>query len=235
MAVLTFVVLGWVSAPYGRHLRAGWGPVVPHRVAWVVMESPAVVAFVGIFGLGQHSADSTPLVLLALWQLHYLHRTLVYPFRTKSSHPWPVLLVTMALTFQLWNSYLNARWLSEFGEYPASWLLDPRFIVGTALFGAGLALNLHSDGILRRLRGSGESGYLVPHGGGFELVSCPNYSGEILEWCGWALATWSPAGLAFALYTIANLGPRAVSHHRWYRREFPDYPPHRRALIPFLL
>ena len=71
-------------------------------------------------------------------------------------------------------------------------------------------------------------------GGAFELVSCPNYLGEILEWCGWALATWSWPGLAFALYTIANLAPRAVTHHRWYRETFPDYPPKRRALVPYL-
>jgi hypothetical protein len=67
------------------------------------------------------------------------------------------------------------------------------------------------------------------------LVSCPNYLGEIIEWSGWALATWSLAGAAFALYTIANLAPRAVAYHRWYRESFNDYPPARRALLPFIL
>jgi hypothetical protein len=51
---------------------------------------------------------------------------------------------------------------------------------------------------------------------------------------GFALATWSFAGLAFALYTAANVGPRAFANHRWYREQFPDYPENRRALIPFL-
>ena len=66
-------------------------------------------------------------------------------------------------------------------------------------------------------------------------MSCPNYLGEIVEWCGWALATWSPAGLAFAVYTAANLAPRAVSNHHWYLSHFPDYPRERRALIPFVV
>ncbi len=74
-----------------------------------------------------------------------------------------------------------------------------------------------------------------PHGGAFRWVSCPNYLGEIVEWIGWALATWSLAGTAFALYTMANLAPRAVAHHRWYRERFADYPPQRRALVPFVL
>ena len=62
-----------------------------------------------------------------------------------------------------------------------------------------------------------------------------HYLGEIIEWTGWAIATWSPAGLAFALYTFANLAPRAITHHRWYRERFPDYPRDRKALLPFLL
>ena len=52
----------------------------------------------------------------------------------------------------------------------------------------------------------------------------PNYLGEIVEWTGWALATWSLAGLAFAVYTAANLAPRAVANHDWYLSTFDDYP-----------
>lgn len=66
-------------------------------------------------------------------------------------------------------------------------------------------------------------------------MSSPNYLGEIIEWTGFALATWSLPGLAFALWTVANLVPRAVAHHRWYRGKFPGYPVERRALIPYLL
>jgi protein-S-isoprenylcysteine O-methyltransferase Ste14 len=103
-----------------------------------------------------------------------------------------------------------------------------------ALFAGGLTLNARSDGTLRRLKRAGD-GYRIPQGGGFRYVSSPNYLGEMIEWTGWAIATWSLAGTAFALYTIANLGPRAVANHRWYRSTFPDYPPERRALLPFVL
>jgi 3-oxo-5-alpha-steroid 4-dehydrogenase 1 len=57
----------------------------------------------------------------------------------------------------------------------------------------------------------------------------------MIEWTGWAIATWSTAGLAFAVYTAANLGPRALRHHAWYRERFADDPRERKALIPYLL
>ena len=98
----------------------------------------------------------------------------------------------------------------------------------------GLLLNVHSDHLLRRLRGPGESGYRVPFGGGFAYVSAPNYLGEIIEWVGFALAAGTLAAWAFALFTFANLAPRALANHRWYRERFAEYPPERRALIPFL-
>ncbi len=235
LAPVTAVVLTRVSAPYGRHVRGGWGPALPSRWAWMLMESPAVLAFALVYAAGRHRAELVPLLLLALWQLHYVHRTFIYPFLGPGGRPWPLVVVGLGFAFQCWNSYLNARFVSELGSYPVAWLGDPRFLAGVAVFGLGLTLNHRADAILRRLRAPGESGYRIPRGGVYELVSCPNYLGEILEWIGWALLTWSPAGLAFALYTVANLAPRAVTHHRWYRETFPDYPRERRALIPYLL
>ena len=234
LAVLTFVGLRFVTAPYGRYRRAGWGPTVPARVGWLVMESPAVVVFVAVYALGPHRGDLVPVVLLALWLTHYGYRAFGYPFVMRTGSRMPVTVMLMAIAFNVLNGYVNARWVSELGHYPPGWLLDPRFFVGVVLFGSGLTLNLSADRTLRRLRPPGDTGYHIPYGTGYRYVSCPNYLGEIVEWSGWAMATWSPAGLAFAVYTFANLAPRAVQHHAWYRERFPDYPPERRALIPFV-
>jgi len=65
-------------------------------------------------------------------------------------------------------------------------------------------------------------------------VASPNYFGEIVEWTGWALATWSLPGLAFALFTMANLVPRAHANRVWYIDTFPDYPRQRKRVIPFV-
>ncbi|HGG57052.1 MAG TPA: DUF1295 domain-containing protein [Nannocystis exedens] len=235
-AVLTFLALTFISAPYGRHRRQGWGPTMNTRAAWVLMESPAVFGFIAVFFAGEHAWSLVPLILLAIWQAHYVQRTLVYPFLLRTGgKPTPISVVAMGFTFNAINAYLNARMISHFALYEDSWLLDPRFLVGAALFAFGYSLNRSSDRHLRNLRAPGESDYKIPRGGAFELVSCPNYLGELIEWVGWAVATWSLAGVSFAVFTAANLVPRALSHHRWYREQFPDYPRTRRAMLPFVL
>ena len=235
-AVLTAVSLLWLSAPYGRHARKGWGPEIPNRVGWIAMELPAVVVWLGFYAMGTHSAETVPLVLLGLWQLHYLNRTFIFPFRMRADgKTMPLSIAAMAILFNIWNAYVNALWLSHFGHYTTDWLVDPRFLVGVALFLTGMGINVWADSVLMRLRAPGQTGYHIPRGGLYEWITCPNYFGEILEWTGWAILTWSGAGLAFALYTAANIGPRAFSHQRWYREKFPDYPKDRKALIPFVL
>lgn len=236
MAAVAFVVLLFVRAPYGRYTRRGWGARIGSRLGWVIMESPAVIVFALCFALGDRTASVMPIVFLAMWQIHYVRRTFVFPFRMRGSRrQMTVLVMALGLAFNVVNGYLNGRYINTFGPvYSAAWLTDPRFIAGALLFFAGFAINIHSDEVLRRLRRPGEDGYKIPHGGLFERVSCANYFGEITEWCGWAIATWSLPGLAFALWAAANLLPRARAHHKWYPSQFPDYPQRRRALIPFI-
>ena len=237
IAVLTFASLLRLKAPYGRHYSGrGWGPEMSNRVGWVVMELPATVLFAGIYFMGRAASEPVPLILLGIWQCHYLNRTFVYPLRTRTAgRKVPIAVVGSGFAFNVVNAYVNARFISEFGEYGAEWLGDLWFLGGLAIFAAGFALNVHSDNILLGLRKPGRTGYSIPHGGAFRYVSCPNYLGELLEWSGWAVATWSLGGLAFFTYTGANLVPRALSHHRWYRERFADYPAGRKAVIPGVL
>ena len=236
VCVATIVPLLFISAPYGRHQRAGWGPTMSARLGWIVMESPAVLAFGLFFFLGDNIGELVPLILLCVWQLHYIRRSFIYPFFLRiDGKTMPVLIAAMAFVYNILNALVNATWISTLGSYETSWLADPRFLIGAALFAFGMWLNISSDAILRALRAPGETGYKIPRRGLYRWVSSPNYLGEMVEWLGWAVMTWSISGLAFFIYTVANLGPRAFANHRWYQETFEDYPKERRALIPFLL
>jgi len=236
VAACVFIALQFLTAPYGRHSRPGWGPTIHRTAGWVIMESPAVLVFVACFLASDRRRDPVAIVFLLLWQLHYAYRAFIYPFRLRGGQlRMPLSVVAMAFGFNVMNGYLQGRGIFTLGPVRgADWFTDPRFIVGVLLFLGGYALNQQSDIILRGLRAPGDSGYKIPVGGAFGLVSCPNYFGELVEWLGWAMLTWSPAGLVFFLWTAANLVPRARSHHRWYLERFPDYPRDRRAVIPWL-
>ena len=232
-SVVTFLYLFRRPAPYGRHYGgAGWGPSLPSKVGWIVMEWPAVFLFLIIYFGGENAWEIVPLIFLVMWQSHYLNRTFIYPLRTRTKGKMPLFIAGTGFVFNCLNAYVNARFVSHIGHYEISWLTDPRFFIGMVFFVGGMSLNMRADNVLLGLRKDRETGYGVPSGGAFRFISCPNYLGEILEWTGWAVATWSLGGLAFCVFTAANLIPRARSHHRWYRENFPNYPPNRRALIP---
>ncbi len=224
----------FVTAPYGRHVRTGWGPQVPNRLGWFAMESVSLVLFAALFLAGPVHKSAPAWVFFALWAAHYANRALIFPWRLKGSdRTIPLVIVGSAAFFNTVNAGLNGVALG-WNAYPESWLADPRFVAGLALFTCGAALNLWADGRLMRLR-TPKVDYALPRGGMFERVSCPNHLGEILEWSGFALMCWNPAAFSFAVWTSANLIPRALSHHRWYKARFSGYPAKRKAVIPWLL
>jgi 3-oxo-5-alpha-steroid 4-dehydrogenase 1 len=229
---VVFVSLLRVTAPYGRHHQAGWGPRLPNRMAWLIMELPALLVISAMVLSANAGTAAQAAVPLAFWLFHYAYRTFLFPALMRSSeNTFPALLVLFAVAFNVLNGYNNGLALignANRGEPLLSW----HFGLGAALFAAGFVAHAHSDRIIRNLREPGATGYAIPRGGLFRWVSSPNYLGEIIQWCGWAIMTWSLAGLAFALFTFCNLAPRAMSNHRWYRERFDDYPPERRSLVP---
>jgi len=242
LAGATFVLLFYVVAPYGRHTRRGWGPLIGDKAGWVLMEAPSPLVFSAWYLVGR-PGTVTSLVFLAMWLVHYVYRAFIYPLWVRESErPMPLSVVGMGFAFNLVNATLNGWYLFVLsGGYPSTWLLDLRFLAGLALFAAGLLVNRQADGILRKLRKTdgprvpgGARAYKVPEGGFYRWISCPNYFGEIVQWAGWAIATWSLPGLSFAVWTVANLAPRAWANHRWYLDNLPGYPAERKALLPRL-
>jgi len=234
LAMVTLPLLLFVTAPYGRHRRSGWGPAIADGWGWVVMEAPASLGLAVCFLVADVPHTRTMIAFLFMWQAHYVYRAFIYPLAVRRDEAqMPIAVVALGILFNATNTYLNGRHLYHFsGGYPNRWLLDPRFLIGMGMFFAGFWINRHADHTLRDLRDPGGSGYQIPHGGLYRWITCPNYFGEIVEWAGWAIATWSVAGAAFAVWTIANLAPRARAHHAWYQQTFTDYPDDRKALVP---
>jgi steroid 5-alpha reductase family enzyme len=175
-------------------------------------------------------------VLVGFFVFHYINRTFIFPFRIHTkAKKMPVVIVVMGIFFNLVNGSLLGYYFAHFAEYSNSELAGPRFIAGALLFAWGVHMNWDHDNRLISLRKPGETSYKIPSGGLFNFVSCPNLLGEIIEWTGYAIMCWNLPALSFLAWTVFNLVPRALSHHKWYKSHFEDYPARRKAVIPFVL
>ena len=124
----------------------------------------------------------------------------------------PIAIMLMGVIFNTINGYLQGEWiffLAPEGLYTEAWLTTPQFIIGSILFFIGMGVNIHSDYVIRHLRKPGDTNHYLPKKGMYKYVTSANYFGEIIEWSGFAILTWSLPGLLFVVWTCANLVPRA--------------------------
>jgi hypothetical protein len=237
MALILFPVMLFVTVPYGRHSTKTWGPMVNNRLGWFVMEFPALFLFVFLTLKGNGFPHYIVLGALILWFIHYFHRSIIFPIRIHTKgKKMPLVIMLFALFFNFVNGGINGYWFGYLSPgYPEGWLSSFQFIGGVSLFVIGFFINQYHDRLLIMLRKSSTNGYKIPYGGLFQYVSCPNFLGEIIEWGGFALMTWCLPTLSFFVWTLANLVPRALDHHKWYKSHFKDYPKDRNAIFPKLL
>jgi 3-oxo-5-alpha-steroid 4-dehydrogenase 1 len=234
-ALIVFILLFFISAPYGKFSRKGWGLAVKSKWAWMIMEFPSPSLMI-IFFIFSDSKKLPQIIFLCLWMGHYIYRTFFYPFRQSGKNKkYPVIILLMAFVFNCFNGFVNGYGIFHIYSYNNLYLMKWQFITGLLFFVAGFIINRISDEKLRKLKIINTTEYVIPYGWLFDYISNPHYFGEIVEWTGWALLTWSAPGLAFSVFTFANLYPRAVATHLWYKKYFPDYPPRRNAIMPFPL
>ena len=222
-AVVVFIALHFVEAGYGMMYNRRWGATVDNRIGWVAMEAPVFIAMLLLWWYSSRRFDTAPLVMFLLFELHYFQRSFIFPLLINGKGRMPLSIIAMGITFNVLNALMQGGWIfyiSPADRYPDSWLLTPQFIIGTIIFFAGMAINIHSDYIIRHLRSPGDTAHYIPRGGMFRYVSSANYFGEVVEWTGFAILTWSWAGAVFALWTFANLAPRAGKINRRYASEF---------------
>lgn len=238
-AVIVFIALYKVEAGYGMLLTKKWGPTLPNRLGWVLMEAPVFVLMGVLWAYSDRTWELTPLVFFIVFQSHYFQRSFIFPFLLRGKSRMPLSIMLMGVMFNTLNALMQGGWifyLSPAGLYTNEWLMTPQFIIGITIFFTGMYINIQSDKIIRNLRKPGDTGHYIPRGGMFRYVSSANYFGEFTEWVGFAIMTWSVPGAIFALWTFANLTPRAASLHKAYQlrfnEEFTELK--RKKIIPFI-
>jgi 3-oxo-5-alpha-steroid 4-dehydrogenase 1 len=232
------------KASYGVFSSARTKLNLQPQLGWLLMELPASLSFLYFYLQGQNRWEPVPLFFLFVWMVHYGNRGFIFPLRMRVpkglKRDFHISVVLFGWIVTILHGYLNATFISELSDqYTTAWLTDPRFLIGIAIYYTGFITNVHSESIIRNLRSKeeaerGENVFRIPNGGLFRWISSATYATEILSWIGFAIATWALGAVFVLLVTAANLIPRAFQMHRWYQKEFPDYPKERKALIPFI-
>jgi len=171
-------------------------------------------------------------VAFACWMGHYLKREFETLFIHRFSH------ATMPLSNLFKNCsyyWFNTALIAYFVNHP---LFTPPqehyFHIGLALFVLCEIGNFITHVQLMNLRPAGSTERNIPRGFMFNLVSCPNYTFEILAWIGFSILTQTLTAYLFTIMGAAQMTDWALKKHRAYRKDFPDYPRHRKILIPFI-
>ncbi|XP_024534416.1 polyprenol reductase 1-like [Selaginella moellendorffii] len=152
----------------------------------------------------------------------------------------------VSLTFALLS--LNLFYAQEIAEamcyqptYNTMWL-------GVVVFMVGIVGNFYHHCILARIRNSAEGlaatarrdsittkKYIVPHGGLFDKVACPQYLFEIGTFIGISMISQTTMSLACAVFVMLYLTARSFSTRDWYVQKLEGFPKTRKALIPNVL
>ena len=236
LAIVSFIVQIFKAMPYGKQDNGRGSCRVHQRTAFAVSQIVTGIVIFSVTFFLQRNFDGIPnIIMYCLFTIHYINRGIVDTIANRHNQRTVRLWVPVVATIStLLYHFINAQFIGE-ASYCDTYVTDPRFLLGLIIFITGFILNRVADGQLICLRkGYHDSDYQIPKGCSFFSISCPNYLGEIIEWFGWALMSWSLAGLVWFLFVCATHIPRARHNHKWYQKQFDEYPPRRTALIPFI-
>jgi 3-oxo-5-alpha-steroid 4-dehydrogenase 1 len=126
-----------------------------------------------------------------------------------------------------------------------------------------ILLAIRRKAVAKRDKNQGKNAeyYGIPQGMLYNFISYPNYLCEWIEWTGFALAaaplptsifsqvlsltfleslsrmsvpkTLTPPWI-FVITEVLVMLPRAYRGHQWYLNRFPEYPPNRKVVVPFI-
>jgi len=239
LAVVVFISLYFVTAGYGQFRTRQWGWSIDNKLAWVLMEAPAFLTMAGIWYTSGCPTAAPQIVLLGLFLLHYFQRSFVFPLLMSGRSKMPVTIMLSGVTFNIINGIMQGGALFWFPReaYLEGWdyLTQGTSILGFIVFFIGMAINLHSDHVIRHLRQPGDTRHYLPQKGMYRYVTSANYLGELIEWTGFAIIAGSLAAWVFVWWTAANLVPRAHAIYNKYKVEFgKEALAEKKRIIPFI-
>jgi len=159
LAMTIFFLLLKITAPYGRHTKSNWGPLVSNRLGWLLMELPVLIVLFIFLVPTAKTISFASWFLIGLFCLHYFNRIFIFPFRIRTKgKKMPFVIMLSAVFFNIMNGFSFGYYFSQFANYTNYWFSDIRFICGLILFFTGLYITWKADNQLIPLLNAGEKG-----------------------------------------------------------------------------
>ncbi|CAF0913176.1 unnamed protein product [Didymodactylos carnosus] len=196
-----------------------------------------------IYGTIGSSRPAHTVVHLAAfcWTFHYAKRI----FETLAVHRFS------HNTMPLFNLFKNCGYYWGFTAWVAYFVNHPKYTpasfgnvqiyLSLAAFLINEMGNLSIHLALRDLRPQGSKERKIPYPTSnpftklFNFVSCPNYTYEMGSWMSFSIMTQTLTALIFTIAGAYQMTMWALGKHRLYKKEFPNYPKRRKAIIPFII
>ncbi|KAL4599346.1 hypothetical protein ACB092_11G120100 [Castanea dentata] len=245
MSVVSLTSLAYTgfSEARGKHLNYSkfWNANSPKsttkqiklssRTGMLFLYTPAFLAALTSFVLFPHH-DFRTLLLKSALALHFFKR--IFEVLVVHQFSGGMILdsaIPISLSYFLSTaSMIYAQYLSQDISEPPVDLKYP----GILLFLIGIGGNFYHHYLLSKLRGKGDKEYRIPNGGLFDLVICPHYLFEIIDFLGISFISQTLYAFSFTLGTIFYLMGRSYATRRWYLSKFETFPEDVKALIPYL-
>ena len=230
-------VVYWAEGTDRFHLayskfRKGAGGISTRAGMLIIYGLPLLVVLLG-YNAMQRPDSVYHIVLFVALALHFGKRCLEVIFVHRYSRPMGLgtaLLIGVLYSYIALAAHANQN--MEISRLAGDSLPLLPLIVGGLIFLAGQAGNLYHHLLLRDLRKSGETGYVIPQGGLFSAVTAPHYLFEIIAWIGYAVMARHLSLWGIAIIVAAYLAGRAKQTREWYLKSVPGYPEERKALVP---
>lgn len=177
---------------------------------------------------------------LICWCFHYIKRVLETIFVHRFSKG----------TMPIGNLFKNCSYYWGFAAAIAYFINHPDYTlpaygetqinIGILIFAIGEIGNFSCHMAFKNMRPAGSTVRVIPMPNSnpftlmFNLVSCPNYTYEVISWIGFTIMTQTFMGGLFTFVGAAQMLQWALGKHRNYKKEFKDYPKNRKAMIPFI-
>ncbi|CAI9265967.1 unnamed protein product [Lactuca saligna] len=206
---------------------------LPSRIGMLVFYTPSFLVGLVSFAVFPHQ-DPRFVMVISILTIHFFKRILEVLFVHKFSGFMMLdAAITIGLSYALSiATMIYAQYLSQ--DSPAQPGFDLKY-VGLGMFLIGITGNFYHHYILSNVRKNDDREYKIPKGGLFDLVICPHYMFEIVEFVGVSCICQTGFTFCLTLGTVFLLMGRSYATRKWYVSKFGGkFGKDVKALIPYL-